>query len=91
MTKNPISTENELIRKSAKYKDWRRKIFVRDDFTCTECGVRSSKELRIELNAHHIKKFFECPDHRFDVDNGTTLCIDCHKLEHTGGKAELIT
>lgn len=31
------------------------------------------------LHAHHIKSFAFYPDERYDLNNGKTLCINCHK------------
>lgn len=55
-------------------KAWREAVFSRDNWTCQECGVRGGR-----LQAHHIEGFFEAPDKRWDVNNGITLCIKCHK------------
>lgn len=42
---------------------------------------------RVDLQADHIKPFAMYPELRFDVDNGRTMCIPCHKLTDTyGGK-----
>lgn len=81
------------IRRSYNYVDWRNKILKRDNFTCKKCNKRGG-----DLHAHHHKKmFFEllrdnnistfdeainCKE-LWDLDNGITLCIDCHKKEHT--------
>lgn len=90
-----------LIRTSLKYKEWVKQVFERDNYTCQECGDRSSKEKHIYLNAHHIKPLslimFEnnlttndfdtlqkafIIDELWDINNGKTLCIDCHKKVH---------
>lgn len=62
-------------RNSAKYNDWRTKVKERDDFKCIKCasGYR--------ISAHHIKKWKDYPDLRFDIDNGVTLCNSCHGKE----------
>lgn len=85
--KGGISKLNDRIKKSAKYKEWRNKVFTRDNFTCQECGKN-----HCWIEAHHIKEFnkiikenniktFEealiCKE-LWDVDNGKTLCLDCH-------------
>ena len=70
----------QRLRNSKKYKKWRLKVFKRDDYTCTHCGKRGGN-----LNAHHIKSFANCPDLRFKLENGITLCKKCHKKEHSTG------
>ena len=87
----------DFIRKSAKYKEWRQTIFIRDGFTCQKCGDNTGGN----LEAHHIKHVSELikeildymPLIRFeeacmlylplwDISNGTTLCNKCHKTVH---------
>lgn len=71
------------IRNSSQYKDWRNIIFKRDNYKCLECGARSKTGNPIIIHADHIKPFAYFPELRFDIDNGRTLCIDCHKKTDT--------
>lgn len=80
------------IRNSIKYDIWRLGVFTRDDFTCCLCGVRGGK-----LHAdHYLRKFstiledngiktleqaYACEE-LWDLNNGRTLCVDCHKEHH---------
>jgi 5-methylcytosine-specific restriction endonuclease McrA len=57
------------------YKRWRISVYKRDDFTCQMPGCSYKKY----LNAHHIQKWASASTLRFDVDNGITLCKNCHK------------
>lgn len=41
----------ELIRKSEQSKEWKKKVFARDNYTCQECGSKK------EIEVHHIKEF----------------------------------
>ena len=75
--------ENKLLRQRAEYREWRKKVFERDNYTCQMCGARSQKGKRIELNVDHIKPFALYPELRFEVNNGRTLCKECHKKTPT--------
>lgn len=64
-------------------REWRIKVFIRDNYTCQECGARNGNGKRIDLQAHHIKPYAIFPKLRFDINNGITLCLDCHKQTET--------
>lgn len=72
--KGGVCSPNQIIRSSKKYNEFRRSIFIRDNFTCKECGRRG-----IRIQIHHIKSFSNYPDLRFNLDNIITLCFDCHR------------
>lgn len=80
---NGATKPNKKIRSSIEYKRWRQSVFSRDNFTCRECGIRSSLGIRVYLQAHHIKSFALYPELRFDINNGITLCLQCHKKTDT--------
>lgn len=62
------------------WKEWREAIFKRDNWTCKECGIRN-----VKLHPDHIKCFAHNPKLRFNIGNGRTLCIPCHKKTKTYG------
>jgi len=72
-----VSTENEKQRKSIQFRLWREAIFARDNWVCQDCFIRGKK-----LHPHHIKHFAKFPELRFAIDNGISLCVDCHKKKH---------
>ena len=78
--KGGITDENRRIRTSLEMKLWRRAVFERDNYTCQGCRVRGGK-----LHADHIKPFALFPEFRFAIDNGRTLCKECHMKTPTWG------
>lgn len=79
--KGGITSMNEKIRKSLKYRLWRESVFKRDNYQC----IWGGKNHGYNLNADHIKSFALFPELRFDLSNGRTLCEDCHKKTDTYG------
>ncbi len=82
------------IYNSTEYKLWSSKIKKRDDFCCKQCS-----HIGGILHTDHIKPFFlilrenkikslqdaiHC-DELWDINNGRTLCVVCHKLTPTYG------
>ena len=75
--KGEVLSENERIRRSIEFRLWREAVFARDNWTCQKCGKRKG-----DHNAHHILNFAEYPELRFALDNGITLCKECHREFH---------
>lgn len=80
--KGGISPINERIRQSSEFKQWRKAVFTRDNFTCQKCGAKHVIGFRPKLHPHHIKPFSDYPELRFEVSNGLTLCEKCHRDVH---------
>ena len=86
-----------LIRRSSYYKEWRMKVLQRDNWTCQIC-----KQKVRTVEADHIKAFIQiildneintydkaakCEE-LWDLENGRTLCHNCHsKTDNYGSKA----
>lgn len=75
--KGGITKINQKIRTSKEYKLWRKSILERDKYQCIWCG--STENLEVD----HIKPFSLYPELRFAIDNGRTLCHECHKTTET--------
>ena len=64
------------------YREWRKKVLERDNYTCQKC-METSKSLQ----AHHIESYNINKHLRTVLDNGVTLCVDCHdNFHHIYGK-----
>ncbi len=84
------------IRNCFEYRLWRSDVFTRDRFSCQDCGDDRGGNLR----AHHFVSFsnimqkneisskaqaVECEE-LWNINNGITLCSDCHKARHMNEK-----
>ena len=80
---------SHYLRTHEKYDEWRAKVFKRDKYECSKCGTKKN------LHAHHINQLYDiCDKYDMNIDkilnskefndinNGITLCQDCHALEH---------
>jgi len=56
--------------------EFRKAVFSRDNYTCVTCGVSESDIAK--LDAHHITDRNEMPNGGYVVENGISLCPDCH-------------
>lgn len=59
------------------YGKWSKSVKIRDNYTCRLCGIKD-----IKLHAHHLFSFAGYPDKRTDINNGVTLCENCHHWVH---------
>lgn len=78
-----LTSERQKIYNSLEYKNWRKAVFKRDNYTCQFCGKSNCY-----IQAHHIKSFSRHLELRFDINNGVTICYKCHlKTKNYGGRA----
>jgi hypothetical protein len=77
--KGGVTPANQKIRTSTEYKLWRKSVFERDNYRC----IWGGKSHGNKLHADHIKPFSLFPELRLAIDNGRTLCEDCHKKTDT--------
>jgi hypothetical protein len=93
--KGGITSLYKQIFRHIKYRQWRSDVFQRDEYTCQKCNVK-----KLKIFAHHIKAFaliirenmiitleqaLSCEE-LWNINNGETLCGDCHKETETYGK-----
>jgi len=78
--KGGITPPYAKIRHSFEYKQWRKAVFKRDNWTCQMCGAQN-----VILNTDHIKPFALYPKLRMNLANGRTLCVPCHQSVPTTG------
>ena len=82
INRDDLKDKDHSARQDSEIIKWRQEVFVRDNYTCQMCGARSGTGHKVTLNAHHIKPFASYEELRTDVNNGITLCEDCHKLTY---------
>lgn len=90
--KGGVTSLRMRIMNTAHYKNWRLKVFIRDEYTCQNCFGWGGT-----LHADHIKPFsaiikenhinsvemaLVCNE-LWNIDNGQTLCVECHKQTDT--------
>lgn len=87
--KGGITELSKRIKSSFKYSKWRETVFERDNWTCQKCSKRGG----IIIHPHHKKSFslileendiktikdaLDCEE-LWNINNGITLCVICHK------------
>ena len=74
-------TNMRQLRQSKEYRKWRLTVLARDNFACQGCG-----DVGGELHVHHITPVIVDVKRIFDLTNGVTLCVECHKQVHRNYK-----
>ena len=98
---HPKWTENKKrpfyksIRQLHQYTEWRKSIFTRDNFKCTQCGSigyieadhypRRFIDIIRENQIKTIDEAINCLA-LWDINNGRTLCLLCHRKTDTWGR-----
>jgi len=97
--KGGISKLSQRIKSTPQYRQWRKSIFQRDNYTCQKCGITGFQKGN-NLCPHHIKPFalvlkenniqslqdaLNCKE-LWDLNNGITLCRKCHQLTNSFAK-----
>ncbi len=70
--------ESKIWRRRIEYKEWRKSVYEKYDYTCQKCKIRGGT-----LHPHHIENFSSCIEKRFDVENGIVFCVSCHSIFHS--------
>ena len=86
------------LRECTKYKNWRKQVFERDNYTCVICKKKGG-----HINADHIKPLsriikdnkiktlnqaIKCKE-LWSEENVRTLCLNCHRKTETFGSRAL--
>jgi hypothetical protein len=58
---------------------WSQAVRARDDHRCQRCGKRDEKN----NHAHHVAPRSRRPDLKRDLNNGKTVCPECHTWIHS--------
>ena len=68
--------------------NFKSKVFNRDENKCRKCGAEG-----VELDAHHITDRNEMPNGGYVLENGISLCEECHnnaEVWHSSDKFDFI-
>jgi len=93
--KGNITPLTIAIRMSTIYKLWHKAVLHKDRWQCQDCGKTGR-----DLIAHHLKPFSQIMEENnivslgqairteelWDINNGITLCKQCHRKRHSKGK-----
>lgn len=73
-----LTDEERIKRRGNLFKKWSNTILYLDNYTCRKRSKRGGN-----LEAHHIFNWAHYLDRRYDLNNGATLCEECHTEFHS--------
>ena len=56
---------------------WRQRALERDNYKCQRCGINDPRVLTVD----HIKNKSLHKEDKFKIENGITLCANCHLIK----------
>lgn len=65
-------------RRDTEYRSWRKEILKRDNYECQCCGKDDGA-----MCSHHIYNYKDYKHMRTEINNGITLCEECHLEFHS--------
>jgi len=94
--KGGVTKEIAKIKNSIRYRKWAQKVSKRDKFICQKCGkvggvlhqhhiVKFSVILKDAVTNLPLLNMYDAAmmyDPLWDIKNGQTLCVECHKEKH---------
>lgn len=72
--RSKVIAKYQKERNNPEYKQWRKSIYVRDGNVCKMNNESCSGRLEV----HHILRWSDFPDLRYDINNGIVLCHAHH-------------
>lgn len=95
----PYRDIRQQIRQCMGSKEWKQAVLKRDNYTCVQCGCKKNlhvdhfpipffailNKLIVEQGIENLYDKAIKYDLLFDMNNGRTLCVDCHKQTETWG------
>ena len=80
---------SNALRNCKAYREWREKCLERDNYACVNCGKTEYLHVHHKIHLSTICKKYNYDVFKIkkskeynDIDNGETLCINCHKEKH---------
>lgn len=82
-----------IVRASFRYRLWRSDVFKRDEFRCVICNsngfieadhIKMFSQIINENSINNLDDALKCEE-LWDINNGRTLCLKCHKKTATYG------